>query len=184
MRDMLEHLPIQVLSAKDFNLTAPEETGRTFLENALLKARYAAERVGYPVVADDSGLVVTALNGDPGIYSARYAGMGASSTDCMNKLLRQLQHVNDRDAFFYSAVVLMRHSSDPMPMIGQGLWKGRILTQPSGTHGLGYDPIFYVPTHDCSAAELEPDVKNKLSHRYQAFQQLMQSMKMHAGCLA
>jgi XTP/dITP diphosphohydrolase len=175
LKDILAVLSVELLSADDFNIPAIEETGLTFIENALLKARHVAIYVKYPVIADDSGLVVRALKGEPGVYSSRYAGENASDAERIDKLLQALQGVpqDQREAYFYSCVVMLRHDKDPMPLMGEGVWKGSILTQPVGTHGLGYDPVFYVPTHGCSAAELEPVIKNKMSHRYQALKQLI-----------
>jgi XTP/dITP diphosphohydrolase len=178
IRDILSPLSIELSSAKALGIPDIEETGQTFIENAILKARHVASHVPYPVIADDSGLVVDALKGAPGIYSARYAGSRATNDQRIAKLLRALANVHDdhRLAYFYSAIVFFRYANDPMPIIAQGLWQGSILKAPIGTHGLGYDPIFYVPTHNVSAAQLEPAIKNKLSHRYRALAQLMEQL--------
>lgn len=154
--------------------TEAEETGLTFVENALLKARHAAHHCHLPVIADDSGLAVDALNGEPGIYSARYSGPGATDKDNNDKLLLELAGIpfEDRSARFICVIVMLEHAADPMPLISQGVWEGKILMHPQGTNGFGYDPLFWVPTHDCSSAELPPDVKNALSHRGQALKQL------------
>ena len=154
----------------EFNVIPAEETGLTFVENAILKARAAAEQTGLPALADDSGLEVPALQGAPGIYSARYASENASDSENCKHLLKQMQNLqdNERDARFYCALVYMRHAADPTPIICQGSWTGRILQVPQGNNGFGYDPVFYVLTHNCSAAELEADEKNRLSHRGQA----------------
>ena len=158
-------------------VTDADETGLSFVENAIIKARHACAATGLPAMADDSGIEVDALNGQPGIYSARYAGVGA--TDQMNndKLLAALADVaiEKRNARFQCVIVFMRHAEDPMPFISQGTWEGRILFSPSGTNGFGYDPLFYVPTHGCASAELEPAIKNSISHRGQALRQLLAS---------
>ncbi len=151
-----------------------EETGLTFLENALIKARHAASYCGLPALADDSGLVVDALHGAPGIYSARYAGEGASPSAHIAKLLKAMESVpaSQRQARFYCVMVYLRTPTDPMPLIGQGVWEGMIATAPRGQQGFGYDPIFWVAAEAATAAELAPDVKNRLSHRAKAWHQL------------
>ena len=133
-----------------------------------------------PVIADDSGIVVDALNGAPGIYSARYAGVGAHSDDNIEKLLEALVDVHeaDRTARFVCVLVLMRHQHDPVPIICQASWEGRILFAKHGEHGFGYDPVFWVPTHQCSSAQLSPEIKNTLSHRAQAFA----ALRKHLSC--
>ena len=150
------------------------ETGRSFVENALIKARHAALQTGRPALADDSGLEVDALAGAPGIYSARYAGDGASDGDNVARLLTEMADVPDerRSARFHCLLAYLRHPEDPIPLIAHGVWEGRVLHASSGAHGFGYDPVFYVPSHGCSAAELAPAVKNRLSHRGQALRQL------------
>ncbi len=159
--------------------TEAEETGRTFVENALLKARHAAQHCHLPVIADDSGLAVDALNGEPGIYSARYAGVGASDKENNEKLLLELADVpfEERTARFICVIVLIEHAADPIPLIAQSVWEGKILLHPQGANGFGYDPLFWVPSHDCSSAELPPEVKNSLSHRGQALRQLASLLK-------
>ncbi len=156
-----------------------EESGLTFIENALLKARHAAQHSNLPVIADDSGLAVDALNGAPGIYSARYAGVGANDHDNLNKLLLELEGVplEERTARFICVIVLIEHANDPVPIIAQGIWEGRILFHPQGANGFGYDPVFWVPGHDCSSAQLPPEVKNTLSHRGQALRKLADLLK-------
>jgi XTP/dITP diphosphohydrolase len=150
------------------------ETGRSFVENALIKARHAAVQTGRPALADDSGLEVDALQGAPGIYSARYAGEGASDGDNLARLLTDMADVPDerRSARFHCVLAYLRHPEDPVPLIAHGVWEGRVLHAPCGTNGFGYDPVFYVPSHGCSAAELAPAVKNRLSHRGRALRQL------------
>jgi XTP/dITP diphosphohydrolase len=150
------------------------ETGLTFVENAILKARNATAYTQKPALADDSGLEVDALNGAPGIYSARYAGAQATDQKNIQKLLQDLENFPEeqRSARFQCVLVLMRSPYDPTPIICQGTWEGRILTQPAGSNGFGYDPIFYVPTHHCTAAELPLEEKNQISHRAQALEKL------------
>jgi XTP/dITP diphosphohydrolase len=148
------------------------------VENAIIKARHASRLSGLPALADDSGLVVDALKGEPGIHSARYAGSNADReiNDAANNalLLENLEQVPDEDrtARFQCCLALVRHADDPMPLICQGSWEGRILFAEQGEHGFGYDPLFYVPEHDCASAELEPAVKNTISHRAMALQNL------------
>ncbi|MDD5227469.1 MAG: RdgB/HAM1 family non-canonical purine NTP pyrophosphatase [Methylococcales bacterium] len=167
-----------------FDVSEVEETGTTFVENAILKARHAAKISKLPTIADDSGLVVAALNDAPGIYSARYAGQGASDTENTAKLLRELDGMPliQRHAYFFCVLVLMRHVNDPCPVIAQGRWDGYILDYPQGEYGFGYDPVFGVPTHHCSAAELTLDIKNSLSHRGKALMQLERELKRHTIC--
>lgn len=163
----------------EYGVPDVEETGLSFVENALLKARQAARLSGLPAIADDSGLEVDALQGAPGIYSARYAGAGAGdgAGDGANnrKLLAELAGVPEarRGARFQCVMVTLRHALDPTPVICQGTWEGRILEAPAGANGFGYDPVFFVPTHGCSAAQLPPEEKNRLSHRGQALRALV-----------
>ena len=182
---LLRELDLHVVPQGDYGVIDVEETGLTFVENAILKARNAAAHTGLPAIADDSGLEVDALNGAPGIYSARYAGTGASDEANLLKLLQALHDIPEagRTARFQCLMVYMRHGEDPTPLICQGTWEGRILTEPRGENGFGYDPVFHVPTHDCSSAELEAEVKNSLSHRGQALRQLLAALKMqkHPG---
>lgn len=163
-----------IVAQSQFNVVEAEETGSTFVENAIIKARNAALHCKLPAIADDSGLIVDALNGAPGVISARYAGKGASDLDNLNKLLRDMEGVPDeqRSARFVCVMVLMEHANDPFPVIAQGVWEGRILTHPVGTNGFGYDPVFLVPDYQCASAELPAAVKNSLSHRGQALKQL------------
>ena len=160
---------ITVRPQSDFTDIEAEETGLTFVENALIKARHAARISGLPALADDSGLAVDARGGAPGIYSARYAGGGGDAANNA-KLLEALKDVPDaeRGAQFICALALLRHAEDPIPVICEGAWQGRILHAPSGEHGFGYDPLFWVPERDCSSAELSPQEKNQLSHRARA----------------
>ena len=172
---MLADLDLQVLPQSAFKIEEAEETGLSFVENAILKARHAAANSGLPAIADDSGLEVDALNGAPGIYSARYAGAGATDTQNLQKLLADLEKVpqEQRTARFQCLLVYMRHAQDPTPRIYQGTWEGRITFEPRGESGFGYDPVFFVPSHNCTSAELAPEVKNALSHRGQALRKLV-----------
>ena len=174
INQMLGGLHLSVVPQSDFKVIDAEETGLTFIENALLKARNATRHTGLPAIADDSGIEVDYLNGAPGIYSARYAGKNASDEQNLRKLLDDLVGIPEaeRTARFQCLMVYLRHEFDPTPIICQGAWEGRILLEPRGTNGFGYDPIFFVPTHNCSSAELPPEVKNKLSHRGQALRLL------------
>jgi len=162
-----------------FNVADADETGSTFVENAIIKARNAALHCNLSSIADDSGLVVDALNGAPGVTSARYAGVGASDHDNVLKLLDELKGVPDerRTARFICVMVFMEHANDPFPVIAQGVWEGRILQRPVGANGFGYDPVFWVPEHNCASAELSADVKNSLSHRGQALRSLTNLIK-------
>lgn len=157
----------QVLSQGEFGLDSAEETGLTFVENAILKARHASAQTGLPALADDSGLAVDALDGRPGIYSARYAGPEASDADNNARLLQELEGVPEaeRGACYHCILVLMRHAEDPTPIIAQGQWRGRIRTEPRGEGGFGYDPLFQVLERQCSAAELGKEEKGRISHR-------------------
>jgi XTP/dITP diphosphohydrolase len=183
INQLLTGLHIEAIPQTEFNVPDVEETGLTFVENAIIKARNAAVHAGLPSLADDSGIEVDALNGEPGIYSARYAGKGAADEANLNKLLEALEGVPDaeRTARFQCVMVYMAHAKDPTPLICQGTWEGRILYEPSGENGFGYDPVFYVPTHDCSAAELESDVKNQLSHRGQALRKFLALLQQEMG---
>ena len=156
-----------------------EETGKTFVENAILKARNASLFANLPAIADDSGLEVDALNGRPGVHSARYAGPAATDQDNVAKLLDELKGVphRQRTARFHCVISFLRHADDPRPFICEGTWQGYIQTEPSGSNGFGYDPIFYVPTHKCTAAKLDTEVKNELSHRGQALTKLIEKLR-------
>ena len=175
---MLADLDLEILPQSTFNIEEVEETGLSFVENAILKARHATAKSGLPAIADDSGLEVDALNGAPGIYSARYAGAGATDAQNLQKLLAELEKVpqEQRTARFQCLMIYMRHAQDPTPLICQGTWEGRITFEPRGESGFGYDPVFFVPTHHCTSAELTPAVKNKLSHRGQALRRLVAAL--------
>ncbi|MEH6800250.1 MAG: RdgB/HAM1 family non-canonical purine NTP pyrophosphatase [Halopseudomonas sabulinigri] len=168
---------VKILPQSDFIDEDVEETGLTFVENALLKARHAARASGLPALADDSGLAVDFLGGAPGIYSARYAN-GEGDTANNAKLLQALCEVptEARGAQFICALALLRHADDPMPIICEGIWEGRILNEARGQAGFGYDPLFWVPERKCASAELSPADKNQLSHRARAMAQLRQRL--------
>lgn len=179
INQLLNPLGFRAIGQKELNVPEIEETGLTFVENAILKARNASEITGKPALADDSGLEVDALQGEPGIYSARYAGLDATDGDNVQKLMQQLQNTPDdqRSARFQCVMVYVRHAKDPTPLICQGTWEGSIADQPAGENGFGYDPVFRVPTHQCCAAQLSPEVKNSLSHRGQALKKLMAALQ-------
>lgn len=164
----------QVRPQSDWQVADADETGLTFVENAIIKARHACEQTGLPSLADDSGIAVDALGGAPGIYSARYAGTDASDKDNIHKLLEALKDTPEaeRTARFICVLVFMQHANDPTPIICQGEWEGRILNAAAGEGGFGYDPVFYVPERDCSAAALSAEDKRMLSHRGKALAQL------------
>lgn len=169
----------EVISVAEFSQEAPEETGLSFIENAILKARHAARVSGLPALADDSGLAVDFLGGAPGIHSARYSGTGDDAANNA-KLLQVMQGVADeqRGAQFVCALALVQHAEDPLPVVCEGLWRGRILHAAQGEHGFGYDPLFWVEEQQCSSAELAPELKNRLSHRALAMQQLKQRLSL------
>ncbi|PCJ13232.1 MAG: non-canonical purine NTP pyrophosphatase, RdgB/HAM1 family [Gammaproteobacteria bacterium] len=163
---------LELISQKQFDYPEAVEDGLSFIENAIIKARHAARHTQLPALADDSGIVVDYLNGAPGIYSARFAGPDASDADNVAKLLNELNNASEsqRSAYFYCALAFVRHADDPTPIIAEGIWHGQIATQTSGNQGFGYDPVFYIPSQQCSAAELSKSDKNKLSHRGQALE--------------
>jgi len=175
VNELLQAEKIRIIPQGELGVPEVEETGLTFVENAILKARNAAHHSGLAAIADDSGIEVDALQGLPGIYSARFAGTGASDAENLQKLLEALRNIPEakRGARFQCLMVYMRHGEDPTPLICQGTWEGRILLAPRGENGFGYDPVFYVPGEDCSAAQLPPDTKNRLSHRGQALHALV-----------
>lgn len=172
IREILKDLPIELVSQQELGIESPEETGTTFIENAIIKARHAAKLAGLPAIADDSGIMLEALDGRPGVHTARFGGEGLSSAERVTKLLEAMSGEIDRRMTFYCVVAMMVDADDPAPVICQGAWEGEVLTESRGKNGFGYDPIFYVPEHDCSAAELPVALKNSLSHRGQAFAQL------------
>lgn len=174
---------IQLRPQSDFSVAEAEETGLSFVENSIIKARNACLITGLPALADDSGIEVDALRGRPGIYSARYAGVEGPNADSENnkKLLLELADVPEanRGARFHCAIVFMRHENDPMPLIFQASWEGRITFEEVGSNGFGYDPLFFLPSHGCVSAELDPKIKNSISHRGQALKQLSQCSNFH-----
>lgn len=166
-------LPLEIVSQREFNMPSAIESGLSFVENALIKARHAAQFANLPALADDSGIVVDSLNGRPGIYSARFAGNDANDANNIQKLLDQLKHVpeQDRSAHFYCAIAFVRYHDDPAPIISVGRWDGAVLNELRGEGGFGYDPIFYDKDHQCTAAQMSREQKNTLSHRAKALQQ-------------
>jgi len=175
---LLGKLDFEVIPQAELGVEEIEETGLTFVENAILKARNASKVTGLPAIADDSGIEVDALKGAPGIYSARFAGEHASDQNNLDKLLQSLKDIPDeqRSARFQCVLVFMLHDLDPTPLICQGTWEGRILHAPRGENGFGYDPVFFVPAENCSSAELPSETKNRLSHRGQALQKLLSAL--------
>ncbi|MCP3868775.1 MAG: RdgB/HAM1 family non-canonical purine NTP pyrophosphatase [Gammaproteobacteria bacterium] len=175
INQLLTNKEIRVIPQREFEVPEVEETGLTFVENAIIKARNAALHSGLPAIADDSGIEVDALKGDPGIYSARFAGPGSSDEDNNQHLLKLMRSVprEERSARFQCVMVFMRHEKDPTPVICQGTWEGSLLTKPRGDRGFGYDPLFLLAEQGCTSAQLPSDQKNRLSHRGQALRQLL-----------
>ena len=178
---VLGELGVEVLPQSEFSVPDADETGLSFVENAILKARHACQLTGLPALADDSGLEVDALQGAPGIYSARFSGADATDAKNNQKLLQQLEgkQGTQRSARFRCVLVYMRHAEDPTPLICQGSWEGQILEAPCGENGFGYDPLFLIPELEQASAQLSPELKNKLSHRGQAVQQLIGSIQAY-----
>lgn len=174
LQALLAPMGWKVRPQSDWNVEDADETGLSFIENAILKARHACQLTGLPSLADDSGLAVDALDGAPGIYSARFAGENANDQTNIETLLHALQDTPEaeRSARFICVLAFMQHANDPTPIICQGEWEGRILTAPAGEGGFGYDPVFYVPERECSAAQLSAEDKQLLSHRGKALAQL------------
>ena len=183
VNELMDFLPshFDLVTQDSLGIESPEETGTTFIENAIIKARHASQCSGLPALADDSGIEVAALRGQPGIYSARYAGPGASDQDNMTKLLQALESVSDdaRGACFRCVIVMLDHALDPWPRIARGTWHGEILRAPRGAQGFGYDPVFFDPTLKRSAAELSPAEKRAVSHRGHALRSLLQGFHEH-----
>lgn len=182
LEGLLKPFGWRVRPQSEWQFAEAEETGLTFIENAIIKARHAAEHTGSPALADDSGLAVHALQGAPGIYSARYAGPNCSDQDNINKLLQTLQGLppEQRHASFHCVLVYLTHALDPTPIVCHGQWHGQITTQPAGVGGFGYDPIFWVPSMQCTAAELPAEQKRLISHRGQALRALTQQLTQTA----
>lgn len=175
--NLLAGMGITLRSQAEFDVVEAEETGLSFIENAILKARNAARQTGFAALADDSGLSVDALGGAPGIYSARYAGEHAQDADNNAKLLHALKNETKRRAHFHCALAFVRHADDPTPIVTEGLWHGDILSAPRGSNGFGYDPLFYIADLNLSSAELSKEQKNKLSHRALALSQLLPRLR-------
>ncbi|WP_448248274.1 XTP/dITP diphosphatase [Thalassotalea agariperforans] len=175
LSQLLSQHNIKIVPQSDFNVPDVPETGTTFVENAIIKARHAAKLTGLAAIADDSGLEVDALNGEPGVYSARYAGDNATDEKNNAKLLNELKDIkaDKRTARFHCVLVYLRHEHDPTPVICHGVWEGSILTEPRGEQGFGYDPLFWQESLQLSSAELDRDVKNSLSHRGKALAELV-----------
>lgn len=180
---LLTPLGVEIIPQNTLDICDVAETGLTFIENAILKARHASRLSGLPAVADDSGLEVDALCGAPGIYSARFAGEPSNDEKNNRLLLEKLAAVTDdlRSARFQCVIVYLRHVDDPTPIICQGSWEGSILREPKGDNGFGYDPLFFVPTHQCSAAQLKADIKGQISHRGKAMKQLLEALQAAYG---
>ena len=168
----------RIVPQSHYQVPDVEETGTTFVENAIIKARQAAKHTGLPALADDSGLVVDGLNGAPGVISARYAGSDASDRDNLDKLLAEIQAVptDQRSARFVCVIVWLRHAQDPLPIIAQGVWEGQITDQIEGENGFGYDPVFWLPQFKCTSAQLSPEQKNTISHRGLALKNLLSQL--------
>lgn len=179
LASLLSDFGLDIVAQTDLGVDSAEETGLTFIENAILKARHAAKMTGLPAIADDSGLAVDYLGGAPGIYSARYSGEGATDERNLQKLLDTLKDVPDgqRQAQFHCVLVYLRHADDPTPLVCHGRWPGVIAREPAGNGGFGYDPIFFVPSEGKTAAELTREEKIAISHRGQALKQLLEALR-------
>ena len=177
LENLLSSFQIDIIPQSVLSVDEIEETALTFVENAILKARHACEKTGLSAIADDSGLVIEKLNGAPGIFSARFAGIPSDPKANIQKVLKALEGEENRNAYFHCTLVYMRHAKDPSPIICEGNWYGTILTSPTGTSGFGYDPIFYVENEKCSAAQMSVEKKNRISHRGLALQNLVQQLQ-------
>tara|TARA_B110000977_G_scaffold69027_1_gene93703 strand:+ start:278 stop:883 length:606 start_codon:yes stop_codon:yes gene_type:complete len=179
LANVLAPLDVILKPQAQFNVPDVEETGFSFVENAIIKARAAAQHTGLPSIADDSGIEVDHLNGAPGIYSARYSGAGDEANNVL--LLQELGEIPEeqRSARFQCVLVYMRHALDPVPLICQGSWEGFILSAARGENGFGYDPLFYLPDYQCSSAQLDPSIKNRISHRAKASRLLFDALRQH-----
>ena len=178
INELFQESIYKIIPQSEFKVTEVEETGKTFTENALIKARNAAKYTDLPVIDDDSGIEVDALDGRPGIFSARYSGIGATDKDNLTKLIKDIKHIDRKNcqAKFICAMVYIAYENDPNPIIVEGIWKGYVITKPRGVNGFGYDPIFYVPEYECTSAELDRKEKNQLSHRGQAIRKLTKKL--------
>ena len=175
---ILQPLGLEVLPQSAFNIPEADEPYCTFIENCLTKARHASELAGLPALADDSGICIDALNGAPGVYSARFAGEPKSDQRNNEKMIELLKHETNRKAHYYCVIVLVRHPHDPQPIIAEGSWHGEIIDTPRGEGGFGYDPYFLVAGLNQTSAELPPDVKNGMSHRGKALAELVEKLKL------
>jgi XTP/dITP diphosphohydrolase len=182
IQPIVSEFGFEALPQSQFGFMDAEETGCTFVENALIKARHACRQTGLPALADDSGLIIDALNGAPGLISAHYAGVHGDSAGNIAKVLVELAQLPNpvRSARFYCCMVLLKHADDPQPIIAEGIWHGEILPEPLGELGFGYDPIFWDSIHKMSAAQMPADLKNRISHRGQALQQFKQKLQARA----
>ena len=180
---LLEPLGYELHAQSEFDVPEAEETGTTFVENAIIKARNAAAHTGLPAIADDSGIEVDALDGAPGVYSARFSGPGADDASNNALLVEKLRNVPEqqRGARYRAVLVYMRHAADPSPIICEGSWEGRIILEPRGDNGFGYDPHFWLDSHGCTSAELDPAEKNRLSHRGQALREMVERLQQEAA---
>ena len=178
IKALLSELPIEIVPQSQFGIESCAEPFNTFIENALVKARFASIETSFPAIADDSGLCVDSLDGQPGVFSARFAGENRNDEGNNDKLLDDLNNMEDRRAHYYCAIVFVRSPSDPQPIVTEGIWQGEILKVRRGHNGFGYDPIFMDYKTDQSAAELSPELKNRISHRGQALQKLKQKLKI------
>jgi XTP/dITP diphosphohydrolase len=178
---ILEPLGLEAVPQADFGVPEAEEPHVTFIENCLAKARHASAHTGLPALADDSGICVDALNGAPGVYSARYAGDPRSDARNNQKLIESLRGEKSRTAHYYCVMVFLRYPDDPQPIIAEGVWRGEIIEKPRGTGGFGYDPHFLVPELNKTGAELSMDIKNQLSHRGQAMRALAEKLRADFG---
>ena len=177
-KEMFSKIGIKIIPQTEFNIPDANETGLTFIENAILKARNCCVYTGLPAIADDSGLEVLSLNGKPGIYSARYAGMHGNDKANINKLLLNLKYSDQRQARFICALAFLKHKDDPMPILATGELSGEITTKEYGINGFGYDPIFFVPHLNKTLAQISNDTKNKISHRANALSQFIKQFKV------
>lgn len=181
IREILAPLGIEVEPQNKYSVPEADETGTTFIENAIIKARNAARHTGHAALADDSGIEVDALNGAPGVYSSRFSGAGATDEKNLQKLIDMMQDVpeSQRAARYHCVIVYMRHADDPAPLVCHATWEGVIVTERKGKNGFGYDPVFYIPSLGKTAAELSPADKNDISHRGKALRMLTESLKNH-----
>lgn len=181
LQSYFTEMPLRLEPQSNWSIPSPPETGTTFVENAIIKARHAAEKTGMPALADDSGLVIPALKGDPGVYSARYGGEGLTDAERVDCVLQALDKAEskDRSAFFCCALAFFKHAKDPLPLLATAQWHGTITTEAHGQGGFGYDPLFYVQEFGRTAAEIDIDIKNKISHRGQAMESFLQGLSSY-----